>query len=454
MEQWVNVPKEDRWVTGPITDLKRAGFIQVWFQLQSEGRGILKYRLVDLDGNAVYTDTERARNLIKFGGQATKGTRAIEGTDKELMDIHLPVAGGNQYKVEMQFTDAVTGEVRTTYTPDFGTRRILFYQSIAMTGVTAPDTSPVVDTFWDASKKYYIKLVEENAGEEIPFVAVLDSTNKTQWGAFRKEVESKDKTGSRGTLGFPIIWVENLATKEEKKVSQFVAAGSPSKLGSWDEATGVVLCDVGAYLWYGFHPDDDARKAWLNKYAVWVFFNDNSKRQIMDDDARPDLVTIHGAPDFAEGGHHWVKIDLASFALKDVKKIGVTISVNVVSGYKGGFTSSFGYIVMATKSAFKDRTVEEVQRTLIHEIGHQIGMVPDGEDLRLDKHAHFYTEQGHQGRHCGNGASYSGGAWSGNPTCVMYGSSTAATSAFCPECEKAVRKVDLSPPVVPPLENT
>ena len=93
---------------------------------------------------------------------------------------------------------------------------------------------------------------------------------------------------------------------------------------------------------------------------------------------------------------------------------------------------------------------------MIHELGHKIGLVPGGTAWRsydrskLDKAPRFYeTSQGHVGNHCHAGiaakpvpqkyTSHDAAA----SICVMYGQ-TNDHSAFCPDCAKAARKVDLS----------
>jgi hypothetical protein len=94
--------------------------------------------------------------------------------------------------------------------------------------------------------------------------------------------------------------------------------------------------------------------------------------------------------------------------------------------------------------------------TLVHEVGHKVGMVPDGQHLLPKAPTTLYgdtphNQQGHQGPHCSLGANYVGGYWSGAPACVMFGANGAFTGnvlnhappTFCGECEQALRKMDL-----------
>jgi type VI secretion system secreted protein VgrG len=75
-------------------------------------------------------------------------------------------------------------------------------------------------------------------------------------------------------------------------------------------------------------------------------------------------------------------------------------------------------------------------------MGHKVGMVPDG--TTLDATPNQYTGKGHVGSHCHTGlavlATYSGVDGS---TCVMFGA-TNGLSAFCADCARAAKKVDLS----------
>ena len=93
-------------------------------------------------------------------------------------------------------------------------------------------------------------------------------------------------------------------------------------------------------------------------------------------------------------------------------------------------------------------------QTLVHEIGHQVGMVPGERALSgLAQGKHHYLGLGHVGNHCHNGCDLKddidkdNNKWNGNAReksrCVMFGSANGKES-FCSECAMQVRKVNLS----------
>jgi len=101
--------------------------------------------------------------------------------------------------------------------------------------------------------------------------------------------------------------------------------------------------------------------------------------------------------------------------------------------------------VLASLQDNKPLKSDEIARAVIHEIGHKVGMVTDGTGKKPDMIPTHYVDRGHVGPHCHNGLplldSYSGVS-TGN-ICVMFGTITDQV-AFCPDCAKAVKKMDLA----------
>lgn len=123
----------------------------------------------------------------------------------------------------------------------------------------------------------------------------------------------------------------------------------------------------------------------------------------------------------------------------------ITLTVNWVDRSIAGISFSGTNLICIGKTSQEE--------TVIHEMGHKIGMVVEGTDKQPDKVKTFYEGRGHGRRHCYYGASK---VWwnllkkkkytpedSKKADCVMYGLICKKTE-FCKHCRRAVRKLDLS----------
>jgi hypothetical protein len=104
---------------------------------------------------------------------------------------------------------------------------------------------------------------------------------------------------------------------------------------------------------------------------------------------------------------------------------------------------------VCTKAWWQAISTEEQNQTMIHELGHKVGMVADGTGKLPDAVTSLYnSSQGHVGNHCYKGnasgqARYDSSSDHSKSKCVMYGA-TNGKSAFCANCKPALRKMDLS----------
>jgi type VI secretion system secreted protein VgrG len=205
------------------------------------------------------------------------------------------------------------------------------------------------------------------------------------------------------------------------------------------------------FLWYNIVTGED----WFVE-CYFVEDKTGKRTQIAEDKCTP----IQN-PRCYPGACDSVNIDVASLPSVMGK---ITLIVNWVNYMRGGI--SFGgtnIVAICTKAFWRDITTQEQNQTLIHEVGHQIGMVPFTgrnyynqanqvirgivDKTNLDPLAFQYTGGGHAGSHCHSGialrANFNDGLSVAGTNCVMFGS-TNGHSDFCPECAMAVKKVDLS----------
>ncbi|VFR26066.1 probable vgr related protein [plant metagenome] len=134
----------------------------------------------------------------------------------------------------------------------------------------------------------------------------------------------------------------------------------------------------------------------------------------------------------------------------------LTVQVYVITGVAAGVAYSGGNLIAVATYDPWERTATDYQlETLVHELGHAIGMTPSGpnwandpnawedfDESKLDRIPNFYSEAGN---HCHYGQPKMAEKQYVYHTgdCVMYGGDTTSIQ-FCPDCAKGVRKVDLS----------
>ncbi|MCC6557367.1 MAG: hypothetical protein IT372_30825 [Polyangiaceae bacterium] len=452
-EQWVNITRDEKWVGGPVTSIERAGPIMLKVTLEHGVGSKFKYRFVPDGGNATYTLDERNRSTA-FRSRNAKGSAIIANTQTVEYEVFLPAAGGNKYKLEYEYKGKVTQG------PEYEARRLVYFQSISMEGIEAPDLGAVKDAFWAPDKGYCIKLEEKPAGEEVAFQKAVQDRQ-----AFLSVVEESFTLEALRPKSFGIVWVEYIAQKAGKDIKQGAEdVSAQSALWSWDDAARALTVDVGSYLWHGLDDNDDAAQAWLNgQPGVSLTFEDNTREMLK---VPREKVTLDGAPAFEHGGYTRIKMDLRDPQRdkKKVNKIAFILKTFIAAVWSGGFSRG-KFIVVATKGLFASRSEAEIRATIIHEIGHKIGMVPEpagpngGPDpTRPDGPDTYYEGQDHNGPHCQNGAAYtppaneaSIGTWSGAPACVMFGAASIQTQdgavakpqEFCAKCAPVVRKLAL-----------
>jgi type VI secretion system secreted protein VgrG len=253
-------------------------------------------------------------------------------------------------------------------------------------------------------------------------------------------------------FAFVLVWSNYIATKGSTVVNQVVNASAPA--ATWSYAGHTVTLSVGKYLWYQLDDADDANQEWL--VSVDCFYTDAAGRP-SNLRIPKDRVSVAGAARFAMGGHSQIAIDLSAADMSVIDayftpgagNIRFQLTVNVTIGWTNGFSlGGINLITVADKALWDVRTKDGKAQTLMHELGHKVGMTPDGTGRLPRKPSCYYTGQGHQGPHCSKGANYNAAtrAWAGAPQCVMYGASHAARPrTFCAECAPLVRKLDMSP---------
>jgi len=149
---------------------------------------------------------------------------------------------------------------------------------------------------------------------------------------------------------------------------------------------------------------------------------------------------------YPKGYCNVVEVDVSSLPKG---KGAIRLKVNWVDRMRGGLSFPGGSLVcICTRAWWQDKSTTSQNQTLIHEVGHKVGMVADGSGNLPDKVATHYADKGHVGDHCYNGnpageSNYNTSAFRKNSICVMFGTTNGKTK-FCGNCHPTVRKLDIS----------
>ncbi|MBK7706831.1 MAG: hypothetical protein IPJ30_13950 [Acidobacteria bacterium] len=135
----------------------------------------------------------------------------------------------------------------------------------------------------------------------------------------------------------------------------------------------------------------------------------------------------------------------------------ITIEVYVLNKFVNGMArlqaaEANGIIIMPAARDFKVNPPGGQLNAIIHELGHCMGMVANVAETGLDPHQFRYN---HNGDHCSSGLartlandgpSYQVPGNTDIAGCVMFGftSNNAPRTTFCPDCEAAMKRIDLS----------
>jgi hypothetical protein len=243
----------------------------------------------------------------------------------------------------------------------------------------------------------------------------------------------------------------------------------------------------GKYAWWGVNSSHDAMNGGK---GIWL--RGDGKLTIGGNDiAIPkDAINLDTSHTHRPGkGFNRIRITLPEKArnqnLLFSKDAKLTLTLWVVDGFSAGFALRDSNLLTVSRTAnWQDAedSEEEKLKTLNHELGHKLGMVPKGGrrfggPYELDAPDKLYGDvdliyagpnptqdakdyikshnnaKGHRGAHCERGAK---GAkqgddwrWTGKPECTMFGATSTVDAPspqnFCEACAKLVTRQNLDP---------
>lgn len=444
-KQFVNFPRDEKWVDGThvlnIDRLSQKTRVKVRFDQPGSHHFKIKYE--PDSSNVTYSASEKSRNNnFNFQESEKQYTTEADGTKIISTDFFVTAAGKDKYKLTAEDDH---GNVVTSHTIE--THRLVYYQEIKMKGMTSAASN--LSKFKSEFAKHNITLISlgsvemehmPNIGTPGPFEKLIDFLSPTSDIAIFKDRARTAYNNSSASVKEPyvvaIAYTDHLAVKEANR--RITKTGIEVGPGQTDIVIPIIDGSGNReYLWKNIVPNED--------WFVSISFTPDSSWL-------PDFLSSQNIPKANctaisttnPDKCNRVKIKVSDITKEKVKGT-IVLTVNVVNRMRGGLSFAGENLICVCTRAWWGNIPNDYQnQVLIHEMGHKIGMVPDGTGKLPDKTSKHYANKGHVGNHCHQGlavlTNYRNATGS---TCVMFGA-TNGKIAFCSDCTPALRKVDLS----------
>lgn len=431
--QWVNLPKADKWVNNDeIKNKDRLGLKpRIKVKFDKPGRHSFKVKLVSTGGTDAYTDPEKGRNG-HFKYTETESSFSTDDDGTKIIDGSFDLVAGGGYKFKAEAKDDKGKKVSTG---DITTKRLIYYVEAKMTGLGSVlgSTSPIDTEF----AKHHI-VAKKMPALSIARMENIGSSSDTSTLATRVNtaVDGSAAVKVKKPYLLTVAYTDHLAVKNSgvviDKENIDVGPGKP-KVTIPVTARGLRPPNTmaGRKLWH----DIVTGESWF----VEAKFHKNGGGVTV---IPADKVVHKGS------GNYWtsVEVDVAGIPAGRGK---VEVKVNVVDRMRGGLAlGGANQVCVCTRAWWATVSNNDQAGTIIHEMGHKVQMVTAGTGSQPDRVATQYLNKGHVGNHCHKGCAagettYGTTAMLNNSTCVMFGTVN-GTHAFCDNCEKAVKKVDIA----------
>lgn len=426
-KQWVNLTKDNKWVGAGNANPANQGEMgqQVTAKIRfDEHKRAIGWLTVTADPqNAVYSDSNK-EGAYRFPGCPTRPFITNDQGEKDL-DITVSLAGGDKYSVT-----ATDRSGHTVLADDVLTRRKLYFQVIrmndaapagsgsALSAITGADKNGMRNEFWNPANSVYINMVEiQPTSATIPQRLNFNDEDGVVKTAILSDARAA-YNDAKDPYCFVILVVRKNGVPGDEVLSLPATLNPPSPYAL---TTSKVLFD-------SVDPNEEYYGSLEWKPAGGV------------------TQTI-GKARLTRRGNYGIEIDTAGLA-PGTGTLKYRMRVLEVCG--AGFsepTNNLTVVASENAGTGATRVSAKILATIVHEIGHKIGMVPGPEGTQLlDKQAStYYDGHGDAGPHCHKGiakplpADLSGG----HPTCTMFGKTREVKSVFCDDCRKSLRKLDL-----------
>ncbi len=443
--QYVNLTEPDeRWNDGQALNSldRQTNKPKIRVRFDKAGQHRFTVKVSPRPGNAVYSARELSRQpLYREPNQRSYSYVTDPDGTKIVDDITLPAAGLNTYLFEV-----VNDKNQIISTELVETARRLYIQEIMLPG---PETLARPHGFQPTATEYArhgVDLVQlppvSGRGEANSDVFTEDGDARLRQLA--RSVYPRSQGPSHEPYTIVVCHVDRLASMLPVQPIYVQAVAGP---GAGDKLIQFVGADGNvSFLWYHIEPNTD----WLVQ-AVFEYTDPAAGvRQIPI--PRDRLTPV---PYDAAAPKECSALNIRMAGLLPMPTNGkIILRVRLMESAAAGvaFYNS-NLLCVAAMSPWEPVTMDYQQQTLVHEIGHLIGMVPSGPEWvqahpdeadmdasKLDKGPYFYSQFGNH-CHFGLPASQADPAYTGS--CVMFGGDCLSIR-YCASCAKAVRKVDMS----------
>lgn len=436
--QFVNIQQnQDRHVDKKdVTHIDRLGQkLRLKVKFDKPGNFRFEIELKPDGSNVNYTSKEKERNRRFNYNERKMHFWTDDNGETVIESINLLVSPAGNDVFEITATDengktvVAKSKVRT--------KRLLYYVEAKMTGLTTIASS--LGGFRSEYDKHSISF------KDLPCINISYIPNigkKEDEDSFKKDIQEAYKK-SEGPAKIPysiiIAYTDHLAVKDpDQKVAPVNAVG-----GSITPVNVPIIkrdsIDGNRYsLWHNIMPEED----W---FVECYFLKDGGSisDRVVIDKSRCTPVQAVGC---GVGDCDSVDVDISGLAPNTGK---IILTVNWVNRMRGGLSfPKTNIIAVRTRAWWQNKSNDAQNQVIVHEIGHQLGMVSDGTGKLPDKTSYLYdTSKGHIGNHCHMGipsgqSRYDSQTDGKLSMCVMYGA-TNGKIAFCIECAKVLQKVDL-----------
>ena len=439
-KQFVNLPRNTKWVDGTeVKNIDRLGNRpRIKVRFDKHGSHVFKVKYIPNGGNVAYSPDEKGRNdNFKYQYLQKSYTTDSDGTKiLPIDDFFVTVAGKDKYKLQAVDDNGIkvtSGEIEV--------HRLIYCVEIKMKTLTTVASS--LATLKGEFAKHHFKLVA------LPSVEMdhMPNLGKDDDDAFKTKARSAyDTSQAPGKQPYvvAIAYTDHLAVRNPNQ--KVIKAG----VNVGPAMPEVVIPIIGPGL---TKPTNAARALWKDivpgeGWFVSAIFLKNGGTPGIDDVAIP-VAKCMAVPNTAVSSGYCDKVRVDVTGLTTGTGT-ITLTVNWVDRMRGGLSFSGGNLIcICTRAWWRNEGTESQNQTMIHELGHKVGMVADGTGKLPDAVRTLYTSaKGHVGNHCyaGNAEGqerYDSASDAAKSTCVIYGA-TNGKSAFCANCAPAMLKLDIS----------
>jgi hypothetical protein len=462
--QYVNLPKEDfDKFSDASAGITHSGILgrklKFLVRFNVQGNHKFKIKLLPATSNQSYSPDEKRRNEnFRLDYQNTAPTEfTTDNSSEKIVECDtwlVSPAGGDKFKI--QATDDNNNTVRSM---DITTERLVYYLEIKPAALT--NIAANLNTFTSEFAKHgvtfralpevtipetfapRIRVVDYNRTPQRSMIALIGYVDSL-FNPFDESDEGKERNNKKDYC-VAVVYVEHLAIKGANK-----RVPKPNVRRS-STPENVIIRDPNTRIPYSLWHNIGSRDSWFVS-CQFEYDTDgvsNPPIPIPIEKCTPK----EAAGRTGTGECNSVDIDVSGLPRNVTGKIVLT--VNWVEDMIAGFAiSGTNVTAVATKAWWNATNAQQQTAIAIHEAGHWLGMVPDGDAVNNkpvpDKTPNFYTEKGHQGPHCSSGLNDTEKAMSDytqidplRSDCIMYGEMN-NRSAFCNDCAIALKKMDLS----------